>query len=584
MKTSIIWKLFVPIFAVIVIAMAIIGWQMPKSVQSNTEDAVILAAKNTVNQFKVLRKYYVTNIFKKVTANSNIKGSINHKKEAASIPLPATMIHDLSALLSKDGSEITLYSAFLFPNRQARQLDSFGSEAWAALNKSPESTFSRTETINGIPTVRVAIADTMVAEACVGCHNTHPLTPKNDWKMGDVRGVLEVRTPITAQLAAGKTLSTSLLALFALFGMVILASVWLVTKRAIIKPLEGVSNAMDSVASGKLNLEVKVSSKDEIGLTMSALDRMISTLGGVVGEVKKATTFVASGSEEVNSASYQLSQGATEQAASLEEISSSMEQMAANIRQSADNASQTERISQKAATDAQRGGEAVVEAVVAMKDIAGKISIIQEIARQTNLLALNAAIEAARAGEHGKGFTVVASEVRKLAERSQIAAGEISEKSSRTVELAEQAGSMLDRLVPEIRKTAELVQEISGASREQDIGANEINRALQQLDQVVQQSAGSSELLSDTSNALAGQSDQLRQSVNFFKLADTVETESDRDTKKPEQRNIDQAGTRLAAFDSSGPSHDSVNEEPANSGIEVDLRETETVDGEFSRY
>ncbi|MCP5092231.1 MAG: hypothetical protein GY949_15055, partial [Gammaproteobacteria bacterium] len=226
------------------------------------------------------------------------------------------------------------------------------------------------------------------------------------------------------------------------------------------------------------------------------------------------------------------------QAASLEEISSAMEQMASNIRQSADNAGQTEQIAKKAASDAREGGEAVTQAVTAMKEIANKISIIEEISRQTNLLALNAAIEAARAGEHGKGFAVVASEVRKLAERSQTAAGEIGESSSTTVEVAEKAGQMLERLVPDIQKTAELVQEISTSTREQDTGAEEINRGLQELDQVVQQSAAASEEMAATSEQLNVQTSQLRQAMSFFKL-DEAREDDDHDAAPVQIRQPD---------------------------------------------
>jgi methyl-accepting chemotaxis protein len=212
-----------------------------------------------------------------------------------------------------------------------------------------------------------------------------------------------------------------------------------------------------------------------------------------------------------------MSQGATEQAAAAEQASASMEEMAANIKQNADNAAQTEKISRQSAKDAELSGEAVTRAVDAMRTIADKIGIVQEIARQTDLLALNAAVEAARAGEHGKGFAVVASEVRKLAERSQTAAAEISAVSGDTVKAAQEAGDMLQRLVPDIRKTAELVSEISAACREQDVGANQINEAIQQLDKVTQQNAGASEEMSATSEELAAQAEELQASIAFFR-------------------------------------------------------------------
>ena len=244
---------------------------------------------------------------------------------------------------------------------------------------------------------------------------------------------------------------------------------------------------------------------------------ILRQLSRTVDQVRLASQQVSEGSQELSSGSEGLSQGATEQAASVEQISSSMEQMSGNISQNAENAQETERIATKAAEDAQEGGNAVGQTVEAMRDIATKITIVEEIARQTNLLALNAAIEAARAGEHGKGFAVVAAEVRKLAERSGSAAAEISELSGRSVEIAEKAGEMLQRIVPDIKRTAELVQEISAASQEQQSGAEQINSAVQQLDQVVQQNAAASEEMASTSQELAAQSEQLLLNMNDFK-------------------------------------------------------------------
>jgi methyl-accepting chemotaxis protein len=272
------------------------------------------------------------------------------------------------------------------------------------------------------------------------------------------------------------------------------------------------------LSQGNLQLDIQVNSEDETGKLLHGMKNMLEKLKEVVADVTTAAGNVASGSQQTSSSSQQMSQGATEQAASAEEVSSSMEEMVANIKQNADNAQQTEKIALKSAEDAKLGGQAVLETVQAMKEIAGKISIIEEIARQTNLLALNAAIEAARAGEHGKGFAVVASEVRKLAERSQTAAGEISKLSRSSVEVAEKAGEMLTRIVPDIQKTAELVQEISASSNEQNIGAEQINKAIQQLDQVIQQNASATEEMASTSEELSSQAEQLQDTIGFFKV------------------------------------------------------------------
>jgi methyl-accepting chemotaxis protein len=281
-----------------------------------------------------------------------------------------------------------------------------------------------------------------------------------------------------------------------------------------------------AVAGGDLTQTIDNVSRDEVGDLIGHINTMVARLREVVGEASSAAENVSSGSQQLSSSAEELSQGATEQASSAEEASASMEEMAANIKQNADNAAQTEKIARQSASDAQTSGEAVTRAVSAMQTIAEKITIVQEIARQTDLLALNAAVEAARAGEHGRGFAVVASEVRKLAERSQTAAAEISTMSSQTVKAAQQAGEMLTRLVPDIRKTAELVAEISAACREQDIGGDQINQAIQQLDKVTQQNASASEEMSATSEELAAQSEQLQSSIAYFRVETTAGTKT----------------------------------------------------------
>jgi len=344
------------------------------------------------------------------------------------------------------------------------------------------------------------------------------------------------------------TLTAVAFAIGGLFGIVI--------SRAITQPLHKAVNVSEQLAVGDLSATIETINRDETGMMLAAmqhmitnlrntvavaeriaagdltvtvpilsdhdtlgqsLDTMVKKLYEIVSHVKTAAANVSSGSEQMSSSIQEMSQGATEQASSTEEASSSMEQMSANIRQNSENATQTEQIALKAAQDAREGGQAVAESVIAMKAIAEKILIIEDIARQTRTLSLNATIEAARAQDQGRGFAVVAAEVRALAERSQGAATEINGLAGSSVKIAEAAGNMLTKLVPDIQRTAELVQEISAASREQSSGSEQINRAIQQLDQVTQENSATAEELAATAEELAAQAEQLSHSVAFFR-------------------------------------------------------------------
>jgi methyl-accepting chemotaxis protein len=286
-----------------------------------------------------------------------------------------------------------------------------------------------------------------------------------------------------------------------------------------VKNLRKLSTLITAMADGDLTVRIRAfNEKDMVG---SAVEKLVKNVRATVAKVTSATEVVASGSEQMSTTAQQLSHASTKQAAAAEESTSSMEEMASSVQQNAENARQTDKIATKAAEDAQSSGAAVSETVQAMKEVAQKISIIEEIARKTDLLALNAAVEAARAGEHGKGFAVVASEVRKLAERSQVAAADISELTSRGVRTAEGAGNLLNKLVPDIRKTAELVREITAASMEQSAGTEQVNKAMQELDQIIQQNASASEEMSAAADELSGQAEVLQAAVRFFKVDDS---------------------------------------------------------------
>jgi methyl-accepting chemotaxis protein len=286
--------------------------------------------------------------------------------------------------------------------------------------------------------------------------------------------------------------------------------------------IDDVVRTMRALSEGDLTKTIDKEYQGRYGEMKEYANNTVLKLSMIIGEVNSATDSLTSAAEEVSSTAQSLSQAASEQAAGVEETSAAIEQMTASIAQNTDNAKVTDNMAAKASREAAEGGEAVKSTVVAMKQIAQKISIIDDIAYQTNLLALNAAIEAARAGEHGKGFAVVAAEVRKLAERSQVAAQEISTVATGSVELAEKAGKLLDEIVPSIKKTSDLVQEISAASQEQSSGVGQINSAVTQLSQTTQQNASSSEELAATAEEMSGQAEQLQQTMAFFKTASSA--------------------------------------------------------------
>ncbi|MCM5553385.1 methyl-accepting chemotaxis protein [Pleomorphomonas sp. NRK KF1] len=359
----------------------------------------------------------------------------------------------------------------------------------------------------------------------------------------------------TADYLASRNLLLGFIGFVALFSL----AVAVLMSMSISRSLRNAGNVMGRVADGDLTWKAEKLPNDEIGDMLRLVDIMVERLRSVVSDALVASDNVSAGSQQLSSASEQIAQGATEQASSAEEASSSMEEMASNIKQNADNAAQTEKIARQSSKDAETSGQAVTQAVAAMQTIAEKIGIVQEIARQTDLLALNAAVEAARAGEHGRGFAVVASEVRKLAERSQAAATEISQMSVDTVASAQQAGDMLNRLVPDIRKTAELVSEISAACREQDIGAAQINQAIQQLDKVTQQNAGASEEMSATSEELAAQAEELQASIAFFRVDNAVAGAKSSQRKAPGRGNRPLASREAAVAQKPAPAGRKIN-------------------------
>jgi methyl-accepting chemotaxis protein len=349
----------------------------------------------------------------------------------------------------------------------------------------------------------------------------------------------------------------------------------------LIVAMNDITTAAEEISNGNLTVTIRERSPQD--KLMQALGSMVNGLTRTVSDIRSIAGEVSAASQSISTASIQVSKGASAQAAAAEEASSSMEEMVSNIKQNADNAQQTDKIANKSAKDAQESGKSVLEAVAAMKEIANKISIIEEIARQTNLLALNAAIEAARAGEHGKGFAVVAAEVRKLAERSQKAAGEINQLSASTLKVSEKSGEMLEKLVPDIQRTAELVQEITAASKEQDTGAEQINKALQQLEQVIQQNASASEEMASTTEELTGQSDQLVSALSFFHTGDEEGSHARKSSGSKPVRPTQAAPQKASRPNGHGTAPGL--KTAGKAGVSLRLNDKhDDLDGEFERY
>jgi len=401
----------------------------------------------------------------------------------------------------------------------------------------------------------VARAHLMEAD-CLRCHYTS--------RLGDVSGVLYVRYS-TEELQATESLLAShmdetrrgnlwISVVIGIIGLLVASGgLLMILGKLILQPISALQGMLEDLRAGRLERRLSLQRHDEIGDMGRAMDAFAANLqnevleafqrladgdftfaatgvireplqqanralNGMVGQMQTSSSQVASSSQSLSAGAQELSRGSQTQSVSSQEVAVAIEQMGANIRQSAENARSTEAIAVQSADRARHSGEAVAEAVNAVRVITEKIQVIEEIARQTNLLALNAAIEAARAGQTGKGFAVVASEVRKLAEKSQIAAAEINDLSGSSIEVAERAGEEIEQLLPDILRTAELVQEIAVASQEQELSTAQINEAIQRLDQVIHENQGAAEEMETTAESLSEEAHMLQEMMASFRV------------------------------------------------------------------
>jgi len=555
-KDKLSTRLFTPLVVIFIIIFVLLAFYVPNITKENAINSAIESAESTVKQYKAIRGYYTKNIIKKVLPIDNIGPDYAHKDNPNKIPLPATFIHDLSEEFSDKGiMTLKLYSPFPFPNRGNRSLDEFGTQAWQALNKDASKSFAIAETINNIQVVRVALADTMSQQGCVNCHNSHPKTPKNDWQLNDVRGVLEVQVPIANQLASARKLNITIAALVILALVATISLLFFMFRKLISNRLRSVSTALKDIADGDGDLSQRLSEtpKDEIGSVASAFNYFISQLETILTGINQQVAQLNKTTQKMEGITQDTQAGALNQQGLADRVASAMNDMKASTQEMAEIAASTAENSQHAQQESDQSQQVIQESMRSIdelsvmmqqasgvvekleadsQNIGGVLDVIRGIAEQTNLLALNAAIEAARAGEQGRGFAVVADEVRTLASRTQQSTEEINTMivqlqggAKSAVETIHQGDSSIENSTNKTSKTNEIINEMSNlinaiqgqneqlatAAEQQAAVSNEINQNVDIIKEV-------STTTNDSSQQLLSMAEEINQAVNAINL------------------------------------------------------------------